>query len=47
MNKILKDFIKSLLFGILIFFGLGFPMGVVFNGDDAGIAILEFLLQQQ
>lgn len=40
MNKTYKNLIKSLLFGILVFFGFGYTLGAIFNGDDAGIAIL-------
>lgn len=40
MNKIYKNLIKSLLFGILVFFGFGYILGAIFNGDAAGIAIL-------
>ena len=40
MNKTYKNLIKSLLFGILVFFGFVYLLGAIFNGDDAGIGIL-------
>lgn len=40
MNKIYKNLIKSFLFGMLIFFGFGYTLGIIFNGDFAGVAIV-------
>lgn len=40
MNKTYKNLIKSLLFGILVFFGFLYTLGFIFNGDDAGIAVV-------
>lgn len=40
MNKTYKNLIKSLLFGILVFFGFEYLLGAIFNGDASGMAIL-------
>lgn len=40
MNKIYKNLLKSFLFGMLVFFGFGCTLGVIFNGNSAGIAIV-------
>lgn len=49
MNKIFKNIIKSLLFGILTFFGFFYTLGYIFNGSfgviiSTGISIIIIIL---
>lgn len=40
MNKLYSNLIKSFLLAILIFFGIGYPLGLILNGDFAGMTIV-------
>lgn len=40
MKKAYKNFIKSLLFGILIVYGLFLVIGFIFRGNNVGVEIV-------